>query len=157
MVLSAPWLAWVHFTGPYATDVTPLSESLHGSFLNAQVPMLDFGARQLIGQALDEGAYYWLFPLALVLCLLVAIRGPRRAIAAFYLGALLVAIAALLWVYWTSTGGDAFGHIQRTVIRTITGPLFLCAAALAHLLPRLAVAPRRPDADEADGAAAWHH
>jgi hypothetical protein len=156
-VLSAPWLLWVHFNGPFATDVTPLSTSLHLHFLRSQVSLLDFAAREVIGQVVNTAAYYWLFPLALVLCGLLVAAGPRRRVAGFYLGAVLAAVAALLWVYWTTTGADAAGHVQRTVIRTVTGPLFLCAAALAHLLPRLAVAPRRPDPDEAGDAAAWHH
>jgi hypothetical protein len=59
-------------------------------------------------------------------------------------------IAGLLWIYWTSPQPDVEAHIERTSLRTITGPLFVAAVALAHVLGRL---PRATGAEPPVGPA----
>ena len=137
LLLIAPWRIWLHQHGPYATDVTPLSVSLNVHFLSDQVPLLDFGARELLAKLIDPSFYGLVAPVAIAVCLAVLVAGPLRRLAAFHLASILLAAFALLWIYWTSTGADAYGHVARTSLRTGLGPLFLAAAALGNLLPRL--------------------
>ena len=91
-------------------------------------------------------------PAFLAVTVVLLIAGPRRRLPAFYLGGVFAAIAMVLWVYWTTSQPDWAAHIERTALRTVTGPLFLAAAALAHLLTRTAAElplERRADREEA--------
>ena len=135
-LLVAPWRLWVAAHGPFVSDVAPLSDSLDLGYLADRLPQLDQGAQALLGH-FAEGPYYWLVP-AVAAVAVAAIASRRSAgLAAIYLAAVLASVLAVLWVYWISQQPDVAGHIIRTSIRTVTGPLFLAAAALAHLLPRL--------------------
>jgi hypothetical protein len=135
-LLAVPWRLWVSANGPFSNDVAPLSDSLDIGYLFDRLPQLDLGADTLFGRLADPGAY-WLVPALLAVTVVIIAAGRMRPIAAYYLGATVLCICAVLWTYWTSQLVDIAGHIQRTTIRTITGPLFLAAAGLAHLLPRL--------------------
>jgi hypothetical protein len=131
-----PWRLWVSANGPFGSDVTPLSTSLDAGFLWDRLHRLDLAAQTVLGRLTDQGAHVWIVPLFLAVTVAVLVSGPRRRVPAFYLGSVLLAVAALLWVYWTTSQPDWLGHYQRTSLRTITGPLFVAAAALAHILPR---------------------
>jgi hypothetical protein len=137
LVLYAPWRVWIKVHGPFASDVTSLSKSLDPSFLRDQLPLLDHGAQMLLTQLGGGAPNGWVLPFAVVLCAVLAVSGPRRSLAVYFLVTIALAVAAVLWAYWTYDDPDPVGHIDRTSVRTITGPLFLCAAALAHLLPRV--------------------
>jgi hypothetical protein len=67
----------------------------------------------------------------------IVLRRERR-IAVLYLVATVLCTLFVLWAYWTYDNPDWAGHIDRTVIRTVTGPLFVAAAGLADLLSRSA-------------------
>ena len=150
-LLAAPWRLWVSAHGPFASDVTPLSTSLDPGYLADRLDQLDLGARELLGHFADPG--YGLTVPALIACAGAAILARRcTRIATFHLTGLLLVVLALLWVYWTSQQPDVSGHITRTTLRTVTAPLFLAAAGLAHLLPQL-VPPPSGGQDERAGAA----
>jgi hypothetical protein len=136
IALALPWKLWTSAHGPFTSDVAPLSDSLSLGYLSDHLPQLDLGAQTMLGRIIDPSAY-WLVP-ALLALTGAAIAARRYAPTAWlYLTAFVVSVLAVLWVYWTSQLTDVAGHIERTTIRTITGPLFIAAAGLAHLLPRL--------------------
>lgn len=139
-VLAAPWRLWVHAHGPFATDITPLSRSLHPGFLVDHLTQLDLGAQQLLGHFTDP-AYGWLVPAFLVVVPAALVSRRAAGVAGFYLAGVLAVVLVLCWIYWTSEQPDVGAHIARTALRTVTAPLFLAAAALAHLLPQL-IPPR---------------
>ena len=66
-----------------------------------------------------------------------------RRLAGFYLAAALAALLPVLWVYWTSLDPHPTTYLHNTLGRTVVGPLFLFAVALAHLLARLG--PAEPE------------
>ena len=136
--LAAPWRAWLAANGPFAGDVTPLSTSLDLDFLSDRLGRLDFAARELSERFYTQTAHVWIMPTFLAVTVVLLIAGPRRRLPAFYLGGVLAALAMVLWVYWTTSQPDWAAHIERTALRTVTGPLFLAAAGLAHLLTRTA-------------------
>jgi len=136
-----PWRLWVSDHGPIPSDVTPLSKSLHPGFLADHVGQLDLGAQRLLEHFADL-AYGWLIPAFLVVAVAALLSGRAARASAFYLAGVVGVVLALLWVYWTSLQPDVLGHIMRTSVRTVSGPLLLAAAGLAHLLPRL-VSPSR--------------
>jgi hypothetical protein len=134
-VLAAPWRLWVQANGPFAGDVTALSTSLDVGFLVDRLDRLNAAGHTVLARFTETG-HGWLMPAFLAVTIALLIAGPRRRVPAFYLGGVVLSVAALLWVYWTTSQPDWFGHYTRTSIRTITGPLFVAAAALGHLLPR---------------------
>jgi hypothetical protein len=140
VVFALPWQLWVSAHGPFARDVTPLSTSLDLGFLTDRLHRLDFAAQTVINRFNELTLHVWLVPMFLALAISLLVSGPRRRIPAFYLGSIVGTVCALLWVYWTTSQPDWAEHIQRTSARTIAGPLFIAAVALAHLLPQ-ALAP----------------
>jgi hypothetical protein len=136
IAFAAPWHLWVAAHGPFTTDVTPLSTSLDLHYLTSRLSTLDYAARVVLGRLTNQGSYAWILPCFLALGIAAVVAGWRRRVAAFYLAGVTLAVLALLWVYWTSEQPDLAGHILRTSLRTITGPLFVAAAGIAHLLAR---------------------
>lgn len=136
LVLAAPWRLWIRAHGPFHNDVTSLSDSLNLHYLVDKLPQLDLGAQTMLGRIADPGSY-WLVPALIALAVAGLARRRETPLAALYLGALVLSVLSVVWVYWTSQVVGVAGHIERTTLRTITGPLFIAAAGLAHLLPRL--------------------
>lgn len=132
-----PWRVWVHIHGPFPSDVRPLRDSLNPALLGELLPQLDTAARLLLARLLEGSQAFWLLPAFLVLAIVMIAAGPRRRATAFLLASLLATLAALLWVYWTSPQPDVTAHIERTTLRTVTGPIFLAATGLAYLLSRI--------------------
>jgi hypothetical protein len=143
-LLALPWKLWTSSHGPFQSDVAPLSDSLSPSYLVDRLHQLDLGAQTMLGRIAEPGAF-WLVPALLALTITALVRRREPPLAALYLGALVLSVLSVLWVYWTSQLADVTGHIERTTIRTITGPLFIAAAGLAHLLPRLIAEMRLGD------------
>ena len=144
LVAYAPWRVWISTHGPLASDFTPLSKSLDPGFLWDQRLLLDHGAQMLLSQLYQAGPFGWRSRSrsCCARCSPCAARGVAPA--AYFLGVIALTLAAVLWAYWTYDDADPVGHIDRTSVRTITGPLFLCAAALAFLLPRVAPEAQPP-------------
>ena len=140
-LLLLPWRIWASANGPFASDVTPLSQSLDPSFLLDRTDVLDLGARTLLGKLTDLGSYGPLVPALLAVCAAAIWFRAHRAVATFYLASFVGVVCTVLWVYWTSNQPDVAAHIERTSIRTVTGPLFIAAVGLAHLLVRLVPLP----------------
>jgi hypothetical protein len=132
---AAPWRLWAHAHGPFGNDVTPLSTSLDAGFLTDRLDRLDYAAQTVLARVTDTGAHGWIMPTFLAVAIAVLLASRPRYVPAFYLGCFLLSVAAVLWVYWTTSQPDWAAHINRTSFRTIAGPLFLAAAGLAHLLP----------------------
>lgn len=137
VALVGPWRLWLRLNGPFPSDVTPLSTALHPSFLSDHLDQLRIGVHGLAYRLVDQSSYLWILPSFCALALAGLVSPRTRRLAGFWLGTVLAALASVAWVYWISSQPDIGGHVSRTVIRTITGPLFLCAAGLAYGLTRL--------------------
>jgi hypothetical protein len=153
--LIAPWRLWISAHGPFPSDITPLSTSLHAGYLLDHLPQLDLGAEDVLGHFADP-AYGWVVPAFLALTgAAVGLSGRVARTSAHHLVGFVGVVLALLWVYWTSQQPDIVGHVARTTLRTVTAPLLLAGVGLAHLLPEL-ISPRIPpspgDAGEQLGA-----
>ena len=133
--LIVPWRLWVHANGPFSSDITSLGTALHVGFLHDHLPVLRTTARDTVSQLLDQGV--WLVPAFLVVCAICLRSGTVRRLAGFYLAAALAALVPVLWVYWTTLDPHPTTYLHNTLGRTVIGPLFLFAVALAHLLARL--------------------
>jgi hypothetical protein len=131
---AAPWRLWVHDHGPFYNDVTPLSTSLDPEFLLDRLDRLNVAVKSLLARLSDGSAHGWIVPTFVAVALAVLIFGRHRRVPAFYLGSVVLSLATVVWVYWTTSQPDWAAHIGRTSVRTIAGPLFLAAAGLAHML-----------------------
>jgi hypothetical protein len=140
-VLAAPWRVWVSANGPFGRDVTPLSTSLDLNFLTDRLGRLDFAAQTVFARFVSYG---WILPAFVVVAVALIVTGPGRRVPMFYLGGVVITVLMILWVYWTTPQPDWAAHIQRTSLRIVAGPLFLAAAGLAHILPRMIAAARDP-------------
>ena len=135
--MALPWRLWALAHGPFTSDIAPLSDSLSVGYLLDRLDHLDLGAQTLLGELISPGAH-WLAPAFLAVAGAAIVARRSRVVAGTLLAVVVLAVLDVIWVYWTSQQPDVPAHILRTSIRTVTGPLFLAAAGLAYLLPRLA-------------------
>ena len=142
---AVPWRLWVASHGPFPSDVRSLGDALSPSLLADSLHQLDFAAQAILSRIADGTGSGWLFPAFLATAVVLIIAGRERRVVVLYVGAALVMIAALLWIYWTSPQPDVEAHIERTTLRTVTAPIFVAAVGLAHMLSRGYPPGREPD------------
>jgi hypothetical protein len=148
-LVALPWWLWQRANGPFNGDTTSASVWLDAGFLRDRLAQLDAGAQTLLGTLADTAGYLWVVPAFLATAIALVAARRLRPLVALYAGAVVLSVLFVLWAYWTYAGPDPFGHISRTSIRTVTTPLFIAAAGLAHLLAHSAgVALARPAREE---------
>jgi hypothetical protein len=133
-VLVVPWRVWT--SAHHLTEAVepPLPRALTPSFLAGRGHEFTQSATALLTQTLGE--FGWLAAVFLVTCAACLVCGRGRRPAAFYLVSFTLLIAALLWLY-TSTSEPLSFLIPTSMNRTVD--VFMVPAALgtAHLLALL--------------------
>src|SRR6185437_14685597 len=107
----------------------------------------------IVAQLMNTAEWNFLIPAFLVAAVVFIATGLRRPVAAFYLGAGVLAYLSVAYVYWVTPFADLGGFEQRTGDRIVLGVVFVAGAGLAHLL-ELAAAPRAEPREPEPAAAA---
>jgi hypothetical protein len=137
-VIVLPWRVWTSAHHLTEGVEPPLPRALTPSFLAGRGHEFTLTATAMLTQTLDE--FGWLAAVFLVACVACLACGRGRRTAAFYLVSLVLVIAALLWLYTTTSEPLSF-LIPTSMNRTVD--VFMVPAALgtAHLLALLTRAP----------------
>jgi len=149
-----PWQLWV-IGNDAAERATPSPwEAIRDP--GRLVDRLDYlwrGLGQIVAQLMNTAEWNFLIPAFLVAAVVFIATGLRRPVAAFYLGAGVLAYLSVAYVYWVTPFADLGGFEQRTGDRIVLGVVFVAGAGLAHLL-ELAAAPRAEPREPEPAAAA---
>jgi hypothetical protein len=113
---------------------------LDWSFLRPRLHQLDYAARGLLSQLADQSDKGWIVPGLAALGIAGLVRRPLDVLAAWCLAIVVAMGVALIWVYWSSPG-DGVALVNVNIDRTVTGPLYVAAAAVAMLLVRRPAVP----------------
>ncbi len=131
-----PWQLWMAAHDISNRDVPGLGTTLSWSYLSDRTDRLDLAFHRLLSIVGNQGVYLWvgLVFLALTVATIAVGRGRIRSIAAFYLAAVLLFFASLLWVFWTGVLEIHF-HLDSAADRTsITYMMFGLGSGTAHLV-----------------------
>jgi hypothetical protein len=125
-----PWRIWTA-----AHDIKgdmPAGKGLDPGFLLDRTDRV-WPAVEAIGHQLgDQGQWLYLFPLAVLVIAVCLVSGIGRRPAAFYLASLVVVGSGLVWSYWISPYPLQW-HLDNSVDRVVSIPMFICLGALVHL------------------------
>jgi hypothetical protein len=129
-----PWQLWMAVHDVTNRDVPGLGESLKPSYLSDEFFRVGPSIKSFFMIFGNQGVYLWIMPafLALVLAVLVLRWRPLRTVAAFYLGAVLLFFASLIFVFWTSRLNLDF-QISTSSNRVSMTFMLLALVGLAHV------------------------
>ena len=137
-----PWQLWV-IGNDAAERATPSPwEAIRDP--GRLVDRLDYlwrGLGQIISQLTNTAEWNALIPAFILAAVVFLATGLRRPVAAFYLGAGVLAYLSVAYVYWVTPFADLGGFEQRTGNRIVLGVVFIAGAGLAHML-ELGAAPQ---------------
>jgi hypothetical protein len=152
VIAALPWQLWV-IGNDAATRATesPWQAIQDPGRLVDRLDYLWRGLGQVISQLMNTAEWNLLIPAFLVAAVAFLWTGLRRPVAAFYLGAGVLAYLSVAYVYWVTPFSDLGGFEQRTGDRIVLGVVLIAGAGLAHLL-ELAATPR-PEPHTPDPAA----
>jgi hypothetical protein len=137
--LVLPWRIWVG--AHHLTDSVepPLPRALSPVYILNRTHELHETATAMLTQTLSQ--WGWLAAVFIVTCSACAITRTARGTACFYAASFAAIVISLLWLYTTTATSLAF-LLPTSMSRTIDVFMVLAALATAHLLARLADAPR---------------
>ncbi|MGZ4278363.1 MAG: hypothetical protein ACXVVU_17060 [Solirubrobacteraceae bacterium] len=135
----APWHIWTAAHG-IKSDIS-IGNAVDPGFLAGRSDRIWPAVQGLYVQLQDQGAWFYLLPLAILVAgAAIALRRDRR-VGAFYALTGVGFFVALVWVYWISPLDIAL-HVRTSAYRVVDGVGAIAIAALAHLAPRLVEAGR---------------
>lgn len=148
-----PWRIWIKLQD--ISGDLPVGQGLSPSFLWDHRSRVRPTWEAIIDQLTGPGIWNLIPALAVGLILFCLLAGVGRRIAAFYLIALSVTLAVIVWAYWISPYELAW-HLRTSVDRTVAGFVMICAAVALNLSLLLASAGLGDDekADDLTSAAA---
>jgi len=147
-----PWQLWVYGNDAAERGTPPPWKVIRDpGYLVDRLDYLWRGLGQVIEQLMNTGEWSLLIPAFLVTAVVLVVVARYRVVAAFYLGAGILAYLSVAYVYWVTPFADLGGFEQRTGGRIVLGVVFVAGAGLAHLL-ELAAAPE-PGVAEAEAGA----
>jgi hypothetical protein len=129
-----PWQIWMAAHDISNKDVPGLGTTLNADYLSDRTDRLDLAFHRLLTVVGNQGVYLWIAPafLAIAVAAIVVGRSRMRSIGAFYLAAVLLFFASLLWVFWTGVLEIQF-HLDTAADRTSITYMMLGLVGLAHL------------------------
>lgn len=149
VVLIAPWRIWTAAHHLSDSVVPPLPRALSPVFVLDRLPQLKQTAFAMVTQTLS--GWGWLAAIFIALCILSLVTRTGRRLAAFYLLSFALLVAALVWLYTTTSVSLTF-LIPTSMARAITVFMALTPVASAHLLTKLLAAPAEDLPPEAEAA-----
>jgi hypothetical protein len=129
-----PWQIWMAAHDIGNKDVPGLGTTLNADYLSDRTDRLDLAFHRLLTVVGNQGVYLWIGPafLAIAVAAIVVGRSRMRSIGAFYLAAVLLFFASLLWVFWTGVLDIQF-HLDTAADRTSITYMMFGLVGLAHL------------------------
>jgi hypothetical protein len=129
-----PWQIWMAAHDISNKDVPGLGTTLNADYLSDRTDRLDLAFHRLLTVVGNQGVYLWIAPafLAIAVAAIVVGRSRMRSIGAFYLAAVLLFFASLLWVFWTGVLEIQF-HLDTAADRTSITYMMFGLVGLAHL------------------------
>jgi hypothetical protein len=139
-----PWRIWTAVQG--IEGDMPVGKGLTPGFLLDRTDRV-WPAIDALGHQLgDPDRWLYLLPLATLVIAASLISGVGRRVAGFYLASMLLICAGLVWSYWISPNPIDW-HLDTSVNRVASLPVFVCVAAVVHLSGLLLSTLSRPIAN----------
>jgi hypothetical protein len=137
--LVLPWRIWIG--AHHLTDGVepPLPRALSPVYILNRTHELHEAATAMLTQTLTQ--WGWLAAVFIVTCTACFVTRTARSTALFYSSSFAAIVISLLWLYTTTPTSLAF-LLATSMFRTVDAFMVLAAIAAAHLLARLADAPR---------------
>jgi hypothetical protein len=144
-VMVLPWRVWTVAHHLTEGGEPSLPHALTPAFLSGRSHQFTLSATAMLTQTLGE--YGWLAAVFLVACLACLVTKTQRPVAALYLLTFLLLVAAMLWLYTTTSIPLSF-LIPTSMNRTVDVFMVPAALSTAHLISLLVEAPSRDQATQ---------
>jgi hypothetical protein len=141
--LVLPWRIWVGAHHLTEGVEPPLPRALSPVYILNRTHELHEAATAMLTQTLTQ--WGWLAAVFIVTCTACFVTRTARSTALFYASSFTAVVLSLLWLYTTTPTSLAF-LLPTSMFRTVDAFMVLAAVATAHLLARLADAPRDTNA-----------
>jgi hypothetical protein len=143
-----PWLIYVAANEAAVRPIpSPWEFVDNPGYLGDRISFLWRGVEQVLLQFSSTATWSFLVPGFVVAAVVLISVGRHRSVAAFYLGAWLLASCSVAYTYWVTPIADLEAFEQRSGPRIVLGAVFIAGAGLAHLLQRATAAATAADVD----------